>query len=78
MLIVIPLRFERKTHALEGRCSIQLSYGTSLICGCKGSAFYENSKTFRHFFIHIFLCGYESVIYKREIFCLVIWFGMNK
>ena len=22
---VIPLRFERKTHALEGRCSIQLS-----------------------------------------------------
>ena len=27
---VIPLRFERKTHALEGRCSIQLSYGTSL------------------------------------------------
>ena len=30
MLIVIPLRFERKTHALEGRCSIQLSYGTIL------------------------------------------------
>lgn len=24
-LYVIPLRFERKTHALEGRCSIQLS-----------------------------------------------------
>lgn len=54
-LYVIPLRFERKTHALEGRCSIQLSYGTILICGCKGSAFCENSKTFRHFFIHIFL-----------------------
>ncbi len=33
--IVIPLRFERKTHALEGRCSIQLSYGTSLNCGAK-------------------------------------------
>ena len=32
---VIPLRFERKTHALEGRCSIQLSYGTSLNCGAK-------------------------------------------
>lgn len=78
MLIVIPKRFERLTHALEGRCSIQLSYGTSLICGCKGSAFYEKSKTFRHFFIHVFLYGYESVIYKREIFCLVIWFGMNK
>ena len=28
---VIPLRFERRTHALEGRCSIQLSYGTILI-----------------------------------------------
>ena len=27
---VIPERFERSTHALEGRCSIQLSYGTSL------------------------------------------------
>ena len=35
MLIVIPLRFERKTHALEGRCSIQLSYGTILIFGAK-------------------------------------------
>ena len=29
-LIVIPKRFERLTHALEGRCSIQLSYGTYL------------------------------------------------
>ncbi len=27
---VIPERFERSTHALEGRCSIQLSYGTDL------------------------------------------------
>lgn len=32
---VIPERFERSTHALEGRCSIQLSYGTSLNCGAK-------------------------------------------
>ena len=32
---VIPERFERLTHALEGRCSIQLSYGTILICGAK-------------------------------------------
>ena len=44
---VIPLRFERRTHALEGRCSIQrthalegrcsiqLSYGTILNCGAK-------------------------------------------
>ncbi len=29
-LFVIPKRFERLTHALEGRCSIQLSYGTNL------------------------------------------------
>ena len=35
MLIVIPKRFERLTHALEGRCSIQLSYGTSLIFGAQ-------------------------------------------
>ncbi len=27
---VIPKRFERLTHTLEGRCSIQLSYGTNL------------------------------------------------
>ena len=30
-IFVIPLRFERRTHALEGRCSIQLSYGTNLL-----------------------------------------------
>jgi hypothetical protein len=30
---VIPTRFERVTHSLEGCCSIQLSYGTCL--GCK-------------------------------------------
>ena len=41
---VIPLRFERKTHALEGRCSIQLSYGTSLKCGAKLLLFYECCK----------------------------------
>ena len=29
--LVIPLRFERKTHALEGRCSIQLSYAPTYI-----------------------------------------------
>ena len=42
--LVIPLRFERKTHALEGRCSIQLSYGTILNCGAKVRFFYENYK----------------------------------
>lgn len=35
LFFVIPLRFERRTHALEGRCSIQLSYGTILNCGAK-------------------------------------------
>lgn len=28
--MVRPLRFERKTLCLEGRCSIQLSYGRSI------------------------------------------------
>ena len=28
---VIPERFERSTHSLEGCCSIQLSYGT-IVC----------------------------------------------
>ena len=28
-LNVIPTRFERVTHSLEGCCSIQLSYGTN-------------------------------------------------
>ena len=76
LLFVIPKRFERLTHALEGRCSIQLSYGTSLIFGCKGSAFYENSKTFWNFFIHIFLWCYESVFYERSFFYLIRW-GLN-
>ena len=40
---VIPLRFERKTHALEGRCSIQLSYGTNLNCGAKVRFFIETT-----------------------------------
>ena len=48
---VIPLRFERKTHALEGRCSIQLSYGTILNCGAKVMLFLKLQKYFC-----IFLC----------------------
>ena len=47
---VIPLRFERRTHALEGRCSIQLSYGTILNCECKGTVFIEITKRIRNFF----------------------------
>ena len=56
--LVIPLRFERKTHALEGRCSIQLSYGTILHCECKGSAFSEISKKICVFFylhFHVYI-----------------------
>ena len=64
MLIVIPKRFERLTHALEGRCSIQLSYGTILICGCKGSVFYVITKIFYYFFIYFFLYLYVPITYK--------------
>jgi hypothetical protein len=28
---VIPAGFEPATHGLEGRCSVQLSYGTSIL-----------------------------------------------
>ena len=53
--LVIPLRFERRTHALEGRCSIQLSYGTILICVCKGSLFMVNSKVLESIFLILVL-----------------------
>ena len=46
---VIPLRFERRTHALEGRCSIQLSYGTILNCGAKVCFYFELHKLFGGF-----------------------------
>ena len=42
--------FEPRTHALEGRCSIQLSYGTILNCACKGTVFIEITKRIRNFF----------------------------
>ena len=35
---VIPPRFERGTHSLEGCCSIQLSYGTILIATSDSAA----------------------------------------
>ena len=41
---MIPKRFERLTHALEGRCSIQLSYGTILNCAAKVRTFVEPCK----------------------------------
>ena len=58
------MRFERMTHALEGRCSIQLSYGTILNCGAKIGVFLELCKHFVSYFINIFSfmikhAGYE-------------------
>ena len=38
---MIRLGFEPKTHSLEGCCSIQLSYQTIAICGCKNSDFFD-------------------------------------
>ena len=29
--LACPARFERATYALEGRCSIQLSYGQNML-----------------------------------------------
>ena len=57
-LFVIPKRFERLTHALEGRCSIQLSYGTYLktqtrhlpVCDCKDSVFISLCQEIYSFF----------------------------
>ena len=56
-MFVIPKRFERLTHALEGRCSIQLSYGTDLCCvkgfpftGAKIVRFFGSAKDFFSFF----------------------------
>ena len=63
LLYVIPLRFARKTHALEGRCSIQLSYGTILNCECKGTVFIEITKRIRNFFaltIYFFFIQHPS------------------
>ena len=53
-ILVIPLRFERRTHALEGRCSIQLSYGTSLKkLGAKVRFFFLSTK-YSVQFLHLF------------------------
>ena len=58
LLYVIPLRFERKTHALEGRCSIQLSYGTILNCGAKVRFFMKTTNfTPKIFIIYIKIIG---------------------
>ena len=56
--IVIPKRFERLTHALEGRCSIQLSYGTILNCGAKVMLFLRLQK---YFCVFLYLSLPESI-----------------
>ena len=68
--LVIPKRFERLTHALEGRCSIQLSYGTILKCGAKVVLFLKPQKELNTFFTTICTTeGYnpkgKSVIYHK-------------
>ena len=47
---VTPLGFEPKTHSLEGCCSIQLSYGAPLVCGCKISVLIQHFKPLYRFF----------------------------
>ena len=61
-LYVIPLRFERKTHALEGRCSIQLSYGTILNCGAKVRFFMKTT----NFTSKIFIVYTKMIISNRK------------
>ena len=59
---VIPKRFERLTHALEGRCSIQLSYGTDLVWNgfsfpsAKIVRLFGCTKNFLFFFYNSLLC----------------------
>ena len=49
---VIRLRFERRTHSLEGCCSIQLSYRTIVFKSvAKVRQFMENSNNLPKFFI---------------------------
>ena len=50
---VIPVRFERTTHSLEGCCSIQLSYGT--IADCKYTKIIDIYSFFRKSSASLFL-----------------------
>ena len=75
---VIPKRFERLTDALEGRCSIQLSYGTSLICGCKGKWFFLNFKRYEVEILLIYEVFYPSTLDFKRYYPLTLWVSVNK
>ena len=61
---VIPKRFERLTHALEGRCSIQLSYGTILNCDAKVRLFLELTNFSALFFEKIYFLVFYNICYR--------------
>ena len=71
LFFVIPERFERSTHALEGRCSIQRSYGTSLVfafASAKVVLFCGKSNNFCKFIslsVKNSLCGASAHLYAR-------------
>ena len=63
---MIPKRFERLTHSLEGCCSIQLSYGTIHLSGCKVKHFFfilqEANKIKYNFCIKNILYGFIKTL----------------
>ncbi len=67
-LPVIPKRFERLTHALEGRCSIQLSYGTDLVVLKEktGASPFSTAKIVRFFGYAKKILFFISVIEKNS------------
>ena len=67
-LSVIPKRFERLTHALEGRCSIQLSYGTILNCAAKVRTFIETCKKKTRFLLKSSLNrGFSACTFRHDL-----------
>ena len=59
LLFVIPARFERATHSLEGCCSIQLSYGTILKLWGKSNGFCLHYQMNSHHVPLFFICYYS-------------------